>query len=259
MSPVTSQPSGIPTTGSPSTSYPTSIELFVSFGGKLNLEYLSFSEKLNDLDTAILQTVITEVISPATKESNGNVKVSIMSANRMNDRDVALLFKVDVYKTLWMEGTLSSVPHIDNIFNSTKALLYEASGSNNKFITVLDSILKEVNGSSLTIFSSSTMTVDYYLTDPTFVTTSDLHEKLNPTVILAGVIGSAMGLALMIFIGSKFQRKRLSADDDERSLLGLSQGFSQELELSEYVKSSATDFEKVMSSSLHSLIPEQAP
>eukprot|EP01041_Mallomonas_annulata_P006731 gene6732-13629_t len=255
--PTTPTPSLTPTTASPSTASPTSNQIMDSITGRMSLQYICFSEKMTSVDMYVMQNVLTDIMEPAAKTIKSFVKVEAVASQRVNDKVIYLFFKVNIMRSLAQD---EEAPDSNAVFYATKQCLFASTSTGGDFLKTLDNALSNVNGSTLAVFSSSTATLDYYSLNVAGTNRVRYYwAKVESNIIIASILGVTIGVGILVTIGSRLTRRRLTPEDDEKSLLGLSQGFSQELELSQYVKSTATDFEKVMSSSLHSLIPEQAP
>eukprot|EP00607_Mallomonas_marina_P002858 CAMPEP_0182426950 /NCGR_PEP_ID=MMETSP1167-20130531/13471_1 /TAXON_ID=2988 /ORGANISM="Mallomonas Sp, Strain CCMP3275" /LENGTH=485 /DNA_ID=CAMNT_0024608737 /DNA_START=113 /DNA_END=1570 /DNA_ORIENTATION=- len=263
----TPKPSGVPT-GVPS-SFPTGLATMITVYGQFTLESVSNENNFNEVDLTVIEESLASILEATADSYQSLVQISSATSTRINEYDIEVNFNLDVLQGRYID--LDSDKYF-KVVNATRDSLRVAMGSGNSFLTKLSAGAKACNGtSSITVSDSSSVKLNFYK----IVEVSDVvkqhrnHDHVDSELsstsemelpmMVGGGVGCVLLLSLLVAFLRRSQATKSSTDDDEKQLLGLSQGFSQELELSEYVKSSATDFEKVMSSSLHSLIPEQAP
>lgn len=249
-SPTTYVPSGrptaAPTTSAPSTSFPTGIGIMFTIAGVLQLQYISYAQTLTEVDLNILSTLIERIVARGAHHMHVLTGIQSISAHRLDDKDVAVDFVVDV-----MKGQLHTVDGdmYEKVFNATREYLLHATVSG-AFVKTLGEELTLYHSNSNTTLDVSEMSgavlVSYGLAPDT---THDSEVSIKSAVWSVVIIIISIAALMAVVNNCKGKPPIKTREDSSHELL-------QEFEMSEPGTSVAggRHHNESMTSSVHNLI-----
>mmetsp|Transcript_11402 Transcript_11402/g.11430 ORF Transcript_11402/g.11430 Transcript_11402/m.11430 type:complete len:597 (+) Transcript_11402:163-1953(+) len=208
----TAEPSAVP-----STAYPTSTDVMKIAEGRITLKYVSFDNHLSNVDMYILRSVLVDIMHTGSSHIYGVSKIGKMEYKRLSSAEMAVLFNVNI-----MAGrhNVSSF-NFDLIFNETRQYLYIATVKTDILLTKLAIMIESFNDTSLSVYSTSAVTVDYFRLGDGDHKFHNHHILLSLLIaILSGVVGF-----LSIFVMYTLMMRSLTkpeVNDDEKKLLEMS-------------------------------------
>lgn len=213
-------PSLVPTprpSPNPTTAHPTSEAVVLTVEGRLILGHVSYHDQLNSLDLISLKSVLGDIMHIGSRNVHGFTRISMVDSKRIDDEDIALIFNVDI-----MAGRHNiSAFDFGLVFNETRGYLWIATEETDIFLSRLAMALESLNGTSLGVYSVSTVTLDYFrIGDGVHSLQSNDFAETLTVALLAGLFGFlSIFIVYTIVMRMMYPAKQIKVNTEEENML----------------------------------------